>query len=126
MPPKAVPEAKPKAGVTRPRSAIGESEEVRASAKKRQSGADRSPEFDVEKALKDNFQGFSVFQLRMIFDDEGNSVEDRVRQRKQLNDEEKHIHVARFFTRSSRKSVLQRLGTFQFSLQSLVQTHRMM
>ena len=88
MPPKAVPEAKPKAGVKRPRSAIGESEEVQAPAKKRQSGADRSLEFDVEKALKDNFKGFRDFQLRMILDEEGNSVEDRVRQRKQLNEED--------------------------------------
>ena len=86
MPPKAVPEAKPKAGVERPRSAIGEPEEVQAPAKKRQSGADRSLEFDVEKALKDNLNGFSGFQLGMILDEEGNSVEDRVRQRKQLNE----------------------------------------
>ena len=42
----------------------------------------------MEQALKDNFKVFSDFQLRMILDEEGNSVEDRVRQRKQLNEED--------------------------------------
>ena len=78
---KAAASAQPR-GEKRPRSAIDEAEDV--PARKKLAIDDKSSfDFDVEKALTDNFKGFTDFQMRMVLDADGKSIEDGVRERKQ-------------------------------------------
>ena len=86
---KALAKAKAKAdpgsgrGEKKPRSAIDVADDDKNPKKQRvEFDAFASLGTEVEKALKDNFKGFSDFQLRMVLDANGKSIEDRVRERK--------------------------------------------